>query len=894
MRHTKRRSILAVTLIIGLILGIVPDLAIYAAEYHDVEATETFSTEESKVEDTLNNESDLQHQEIQEEDNLLDSIEQEHDLSESIGEGVGSTEVEEATQLEADISIGGIEYLYIESPIVQTPGTQRIVVSMTQEIKNADEIELQVFDENGNVENWPVSKQIGNTYLFEKNYQTNNFTGIYYVKTLIAKNHNDIIFLDITTIGTVAQFGVNKQYSGIEDLELVFGDDSGGKNASIDIEADVVTIGENGETKAQEDIVTALKTVSEEIEKTSVNTLSAVRALNDVESRGKNIVVALDPGHDANDAGAQANGLKEEVLTLKIANYCKQELEMYDGVSIYMTRTGAACPYNCKSAGECIKKRVEDASKAGAKIFVSFHLNAATPAANGAEVIVPNHSWKPNVGIESEKLAREILDELVALGIKERRIYSKNATDGDTYEDGSIADYFSVPYRCKEYGIPGIIIEHAFITNSSDVNNFLNSEVKLKKLGVADATGIAQYLKLKRNGWEYISGRGWKYYNKGSYVSNQWLLIGGVWYHFDKNGYMQTGWQYIDNYWYYMNGSGAMQTGWQYISGHWYYMNGSGAMQTGWLTIGTSKFYLGSNGAAYVGWHTIDGKKYYFNSNAYMLTGKQTIDGVAYEFSSDGHLIQEYHKPGWSNEDGKWYYYDSQGKMTTGWQRINGKWYYMDESGVMQTGWKYINQSWYYMNGSGAMQTGWQYISGHWYYMNGSGAMQTGWLTIGTSKFYLGSNGAAYVGWHTIDGKKYYFNSNAYMLTGKQTIDGKEYEFTEDGVLIENEINVGWKEINGKKYYYDENGKYVTGWKTINQKTYYFKNDGQMVTGWQRIGDKWYYFSELGEWIKNDPVEGTYLIQNKSKVTKEQLIHFYKKSGKVYPTEALKKAVHLI
>ena len=40
----------------------------------------------------------------------------------------------------------------------------------------------------------------------------------------------------------------------------------------------------------------------------------------------KPIVIVLDPGHDAVHSGASGNGLKEEVLNLKIAQYCLEEL----------------------------------------------------------------------------------------------------------------------------------------------------------------------------------------------------------------------------------------------------------------------------------------------------------------------------------------------------------------------------------------------------------------------------------------------------------------------------------------------------------------------------------------------------------------------------------------
>ena len=46
-----------------------------------------------------------------------------------------------------------------------------------------------------------------------------------------------------------------------------------------------------------------------------------------------NVVLVLDPGHDVHDAGARRtwNGVTyaEETITLKMAQYCKEELEKF-------------------------------------------------------------------------------------------------------------------------------------------------------------------------------------------------------------------------------------------------------------------------------------------------------------------------------------------------------------------------------------------------------------------------------------------------------------------------------------------------------------------------------------------------------------------------------------
>ena len=73
---------------------------------------------------------------------------------------------------------------------------------------------------------------------------------------------------------------------------------------------------------------------------------------------------------------------------------------------------------------------------------------------------------------------------------------SRNAND-TTYPDRSKADYYSIIRNAKIKGFPGIIVEHAFLSNSKDVS-FLSSDANLKRVGVADATGIAQYFGLSK------------------------------------------------------------------------------------------------------------------------------------------------------------------------------------------------------------------------------------------------------------------------------------------------------------------------------------------------------------------------------------------------------------
>lgn len=211
------------------------------------------------------------------------------------------------------------------------------------------------------------------------------------------------------------------------------------------------------------------------------------------------LVVMLDPGHDETHAGARANGLEEENLTLKVAQYCKTYLEeTYSDVVVYMSRAGASCPYPGTSSGDCNAKRVEDAYQKGADVYVSLHFNStagSSTTATGAIVFYPNANYNSQAGTEGATLATKIIAQLEALGLENNGIQIRNSETNTTYPDGSLADYYGVIRRSKEYGIPAVIVEHAFLNNAQDAA-FLSSEDNLEKLGIADAVGIAQAYEL--------------------------------------------------------------------------------------------------------------------------------------------------------------------------------------------------------------------------------------------------------------------------------------------------------------------------------------------------------------------------------------------------------------
>ena len=578
-----------------------------------------------------------------------------------------------------------LNYLYIESPYVETPATQRLVVSWGDGTENIEEIDLSV-EHNGDTQTWTSVKSEDGVFLYEKAYADGE-DGIYTITKLTVKTAEMETSYLLSDLGMEAKFGVNETYEGMSELQPIEGQpDAEAATDEEQYDVAVMSIDEDGNVMEESSIEDALEKaeVEEYDSDEDIQTYAEdnARAVDDSRAVNENVVVALDPGHDSTHTGAGANGVREEVLTLKIAQYCKEELEKYANVSVYMTRTTAACPYpSNKNSGGDISDRVYAAAKAGASIFVSFHLNSSTStSAKGAEVIVPNDSWKPEVAQQGKELANDIMDELTAIGLQKRSIYSKDTTLADEkYPDGSKSDYFSVQIAAKENNIPGIIVEHAFVTNTGDVNTYLNNEAGLKKLGVADATGIAKYLGVSKEKGTWVEdSNGWKYKEGGKYVTNSWKDIDGKRYYFDANGYRVTGWQTIGGKKYFFMPEGYMMTGWISFGQTRYYLMSDGHMLTGWCSFGSTKYYLASDGKMVRGWQTISGKKYYFNTDGIMQTGWQTIDGKKYFFMPEGYMM-------------------------TGWISFGKTRYYLDKNGVMQTGWQFISNTWYYFRTNGTL-----------------------------------------------------------------------------------------------------------------------------------------------------------------------------------------------
>jgi N-acetylmuramoyl-L-alanine amidase len=180
-------------------------------------------------------------------------------------------------------------------------------------------------------------------------------------------------------------------------------------------------------------------------------------------------LIVLDPGHGGSDVGAQRNGLTEKDVTLDVARRLRGVL-VARGWTVRMTRdtdTDVYAPND--SAHDELQARCDIANKAGARMFLSIHVNSFTSSAlNGTTT----YYYK---GVDLP-LARAVHRRLIAsLGTK---------------DDGVRKDNF---YVIHHTAMPAVLVETAFMSNPGDAA-LLRSPEFLQRVARAIADGVGDYV----------------------------------------------------------------------------------------------------------------------------------------------------------------------------------------------------------------------------------------------------------------------------------------------------------------------------------------------------------------------------------------------------------------
>lgn len=368
-----------------------------------------------------------------------------------------------------------MEYFLVDNPVLSSGKTENFVLSLNN-AEGYSDFRLTIQKEDGTSFDLESSEQVDNLVKFSRVF-TEEEKGQYSVTTLHYVYNGQSYYLNLNDLEMDVKFGVDQEYDGYDATLPDLTEDSVSSEGIIEV-TDV--------NKAEEEIVNG------------VASQPAIMSVDEFSRHATGgMTICLDPGHGGNDSGATAFGAKESDLTLKIAQYCKEELSKYD-VNVVMTRTTDT--RLSEEAAMDLKNRVEVAKKAGASYFISIHINsAANSAAKGAEVYYPNTSGNKNLSSNGQNLAKAIQKQLTALGLYDRGIKIRNYTDGTTSSNpnSSDQDYYGVIRYAKQANITGLIVEHCFISNKEEFDKYLGSNAKLQQLGIADAKGIVSALGLQ-------------------------------------------------------------------------------------------------------------------------------------------------------------------------------------------------------------------------------------------------------------------------------------------------------------------------------------------------------------------------------------------------------------
>ncbi len=734
-----------------------------------------------------------------------------------------------------------LNFVVVDKPYVEPGETQNIVVSIGDEDTQIESAVLTYHRQSdGNTYEVEATKINGGGLLFQIEYPEGSAADVYWldaVSYVIGGVVTEVVFDEI---GIDAGYGVAMEVETNPDGYLV------DEETDYETEEGIVAYDADGNQISENSIGDAIAAEQAGIP----NTMAA--------SSSGTVVVVLDPGHDSTHAGARsASGLCEETLNLKIAKYCKEELEQYNGVKVYMTRTTESCPFPGSSNSDDLAGRVDYAESVGATVYVSLHCNSNDSSEpTGSQVYCPNKNYNASISEEGFALANVIMEQLNALGLSSRGIYSVDSQSGTKYPDGSLADYYAVIRRSKLAGFPGIIVEHAFLSNTSDVNNYLSSDASLKNLGVADATGIANYFGLKKGTTDIVkdSSTGkWVYtvdgvpdytYTGVAHNSNGWWYVKDGVVDFSYNGFSSNsnGLWYCEGGQVKFNKNSVIQdtTGAIGTKGAWWYVVGS-KVQTSYTGVTN---YSNSNGW----WYVVNGKvDFSANTVAKNNNGWWYVEG--------GKVIFSYNGFG-SNSNGKWYC--ENGKVN-----FNKNSVIEDKTGAIGT-----KGTWWYVVGS-EVQTNFTGLAdysnsnGWWYIEKGKVTFnkntvaknKNGWFYVKNSKVDFNFTGLADFsnenGWWYIEKGKVTFKKDtvAKNKNGWWYIKDSKVDFSFTGLADFPNEN-GWWYVNDGKVTFDDNtvAHNKNGWYYVkgSKVDFNFTGIAQNANGWWYINNGKVDFSFTG------------------------------------------------
>lgn len=186
--------------------------------------------------------------------------------------------------------------------------------------------------------------------------------------------------------------------------------------------------------------------------------------------------VVIDAGHGGNDPGKIGiNGAQEKDINLLVAEKLKKYLEAND-VRVVMTRESDEGLYDAGASNKKVqdmKRRIAIIEETAPQITVSIHQNSYPEEyVHGAQVFFYTGSR------EGQELAESVQRQLVEKVDPENR---RQVKANDSY------------YLLKKTGVPIIIVECGFLSNSREAEKLCTDEYQ-EELAWAIHMGVLQYL----------------------------------------------------------------------------------------------------------------------------------------------------------------------------------------------------------------------------------------------------------------------------------------------------------------------------------------------------------------------------------------------------------------
>lgn len=196
--------------------------------------------------------------------------------------------------------------------------------------------------------------------------------------------------------------------------------------------------------------------------------------------------ICLDPGHYGSNYNAGVvSGYYESVTVWKLTQYEKEYLEQM-GIEVLVTRKNINENPDLTARGRMAK---------GCDLFVSNHTNACDTEAVSRAVVI--HFTDRDETLNDDR-SKEFAMQLVkviqsTMDVKGYQTYSKlanNDRDGNGKKDDN---YYGVLNGSSLAGVPGVIAEHSFHTNTAACKWLMNDS-NLRKLAKACAECMAAFV----------------------------------------------------------------------------------------------------------------------------------------------------------------------------------------------------------------------------------------------------------------------------------------------------------------------------------------------------------------------------------------------------------------